>query len=74
MKMSLKMAREFFGFTQAYAAKKIGVSTDTLSNYERGRSYPDIPILRRIEEVYNITYDRHIFLPLDYGLNIKTTN
>ena len=28
------------------AAQKIGVSTDTLGNYERGKSYPDIPFLK----------------------------
>ena len=63
-KMTLKMCRELLGYT----AKLIGVSTDTLGNYERGKSYPDIPILRRIEEVYGIPYDRIIFLPLDFGL------
>ena len=43
------------------AAQKIGVSTDTLGNYERGKSYPDIPILRKIESVYGVPYDRLIF-------------
>ena len=70
-KMPLKIARELKGLTQAEAAKLIGVSVDTLGNYERGKSYPDIPILRRIEEVYGIPYDRLIFLPLDYD---KTVN
>ena len=51
-KVSLKTARELRGYKQAEAAKMIGVSTDTLGNYERGKSYPDIPVLRKIEEVY----------------------
>ena len=68
---TLKQAREARGYTQAEAAKLIGVSTDTLGNYERGKSYPDIPVLRRIEEVYGVPYDRLIFLPLDYD---KTVN
>ena len=68
MRGSLKTARELNGLKQSEAAKLIGVSTDTLGNYERGKSYPDIPILRRIEEVYGIPYDRLIFLPLDFGL------
>ena len=67
-RMTLKMARELLGYTQESAAKMIGVSTDTLGNYERGKSYPDIPVLRKIEEVYGIPYDRIIFLPLDFGL------
>lgn len=64
--MSLKMARELKGYTQTEAAQLIGVSTDTLSNYERGKSYPDIPILREIEKVYGVPYSNLLFLPLDY--------
>ena len=55
------------------AAQKIGVSTDTLGNYERGKSYPDIPILRKSESVYGVPYDRLIFLSLDFGLTEKRT-
>lgn len=68
MRVSLKTARELNGLKQFEAAELIGVSTDTLGNYERGKSYPDIPILRKIEEVYSVPYDRLIFLPLDFGL------
>lgn len=68
MRVSLKQARELKGLKQSEAAEKIGISTDTLGNYERGKSYPDIPVLRKIEEIYGIPYDRLIFLPLDFGL------
>lgn len=62
-KFTLKTARDKCGLTQEEAAKLIGISPDTLSNYERGKSYPDIPILKRIEEVYNVSYNQLIFLP-----------
>lgn len=65
-RFTLKTAREIRKLTQEEAAKLIGISTDTLSNYERGKSYPDIPVLRKIEEVYSIPYEQLIFLPLDY--------
>lgn len=68
LKMTLKMARELKGLTQAEAADKIGINKDTLGNYERGKSYPDIPILRKIEEVYQVKYDQLLFLPIDFGL------
>lgn len=71
MKLSLKTARELKGLKQSEAADLIGVSKDTLGNYERGKSYPDIPILRKIEEVYGVSYDNLIFLPLDFGLTEK---
>lgn len=68
MRMTLKTARELTGLTQSEAATKIGISTDTLGNYERGKSYPDIPVLRKIEQVYQVQYSQLIFLPLDFGL------
>lgn len=68
MKMTLKTARELKGLTQQEACKLIGITKDTLGNYERGKSYPDIPILRNIEKVYGVEYNQLIFLPLDFGL------
>ena len=73
MRVSLELASELNGLKQSEAAQKIGVSTDTLGNYERGKSYPDIPILRKIESVYGVPYDRLIFLSLDFGLTEKRT-
>ena len=71
--MTLKNARELRGLKQYQAAKMLGISVDTLSNYERGKSYLDIPILRKIESVYGVPYDRLIFLSLDFGLTEKRT-
>lgn len=65
-RFTLKTAREMKRYTQEEAAKLIGISTDTLGNYERGKSYPDVPVLRKIEELYGIPYEQLIFLPLDY--------
>lgn len=63
---SLKNIRELRRMTQAEAAMKLGISVDTLGNYERGKSYPDIPMLRKIEALYEVSYRQIIFLPLDY--------
>lgn len=57
MKYTLKAIRINKGDTQEEAAKGIGISVETLANYEKGNTYPDIPILKRIEEYYNIKYD-----------------
>lgn len=56
---------------QYEAAEKLGISKDTLRNYEQGKSYPDIPTLKKIEELYGVKYAQLIFLPLDYD---KTVN
>lgn len=71
MALTLKEIRERRGLTQIEAAPLIGVSVDTLGNYERGKSYPDIPTLRKIEEIYGVEYKDIIFLPIDYD---KTVN
>lgn len=70
-KASLKMLRELKKVTQAEAAREMGISPDTLSNYERGITYPDIPNLRKIEKYYNVSYNQIIFLPLDYDLTVN---
>ena len=57
MKYTLKAIRINKGETQEDAAKGIGISVETLANYEKGNTYPDIPILKRIEEHYNVKYD-----------------
>lgn len=62
MTTTLKAARINKGYDQIYAAKLIGISADTLSNYERGITYPDVPTIKKIEEVYEIKYDDIDFL------------
>lgn len=71
IQLHFENCREMKRYTQEEAAKLIGVSVDTLGNYERGKSYPDVPVLRKIEEVYGVPYEQLIFLPLDYD---KTVN
>ena len=71
MAMTLKSARVNKGLTQVQAAALIGVRVDTLSNYERGKSYPDVPVIQKIEQVYGVPYSELIFLPRDYGLTVK---
>lgn len=67
MPITLKSARVNKNLTQVEAAKLIGITVDTLSNYERGKSYPDVPVIQKIEEVYGVSYSDLIFLPKKYG-------
>lgn len=66
MKVSLKAARANANLTQTEAAKRIGVTKDTISNWENGKSFPDALKIRDIERVYNVVYDDIIFLPNNY--------
>ena len=63
MPMSLKAARINKGLTQREAALLIGVSVDTLANYEKGASFPDVPIIMKIEKVYGLPYSEINFFP-----------
>ena len=47
-----------------------GPSSDVVraySNWERGKSFPNVPQLKRIEEAYGVTYNELIFLPNSNG-------
>ena len=67
MRLTLKMARELCGFSQEEAAKRLDITADTLRRYEKGDSYPNIPMLRKIEGLYHVSYSQIIFLPMDFG-------
>lgn len=71
MPITLKAARVNRSLSQKEAAKLIGISIDTLGNYERGKSFPDIPVLKKIETIYGVTYDEIIFLPENNGLTVN---
>ena len=70
-KITMKAARVNVGLTQRQASKKFGVSKDTVGNWERGKSYPNIKIIPTIEKVYNIKYEDIIFLPNNNTLSVK---
>ena len=57
MEISLRSARVNKGYTQKEAAGRIGISEETLSRYERGRTYPSVEVIKRMEEVYGISYN-----------------
>ena len=61
--MTLKAARVNKNLSQKQAAKLIGISEWTLINYEQGKRFPDIPVLKKIEEVYGVEYRDLKFLP-----------
>lgn len=66
MLCTLKQIRQFRGLSQKEAAEKLGISTDCLGNYEREKTYPDVPVIRKMEKLYDVTFDKLIFLSLDY--------
>lgn len=56
MVVTLKAARINKGLTQVEAAQKLDISPDTLGNYERGNSFPDVLMIRKLEKLYEVEY------------------
>ena len=54
----IKNARIQSGLTQEAAAEAIGVSRQTISNWENGKTYPDIVSVVKMSDLYNISLDR----------------
>lgn len=61
LRITLEAARVNRGLTQPSAAKKVGVSVQTLINWEKGRTVPTVDFAQRLCEVYGVTMDDIIF-------------
>lgn len=53
----LKNARNEAKLTQEEIAEKLGVSRQTISNWENSKSYPDIISVIKLSDIYSITLD-----------------
>lgn len=66
MAITLKAARVNKDLTQPQAAKMLGIAVSTLVNYEKGKSFPNVATIKKMETLYETTYDDIIFLPKIY--------
>lgn len=53
----IKEQRNNLGFTQAEIAEKLHVTRQTISNWEKGESYPDLDTLVKISDIYKVSID-----------------
>jgi len=76
----IKQARVEADLSQESAAEKIGVSRQTLSNWENGKNYPDIISLVALSDTYNISLDslmrgdKKMMAHLEENTNIRKSN
>ncbi len=63
MAITLKAARVNCNMQQQEAAKRLGITVDTLRNWEVGKTYPNVPQIKKIEELYGVPYSDLIFCP-----------
>ena len=57
IEMQLKDARVQAGLTQEQVAEKIMVTRQTISNWENGKSLPDIVSIMKLSDLYQISID-----------------
>lgn len=63
LRISIKAARVNAGMSQKDAALALGISKDTLGNWEKGKTAPRATMLTKFSEVYQIPIDA-ISLPM----------
>ena len=63
MNITLKSARVNKNLTQLEAANLLGIRVETLSNYESGKSFPNVPMIKKMEDLYSVEYKDIDFLP-----------
>lgn len=61
MALRIEAARVNKQLTQEQAAKLIGISKDSLCNYERGKSSPNVKVAQKMAQVYGVKLDDLIF-------------
>ena len=63
IRIKLAAARVNAGMTQDDTSKALGVTKQTVVNWENGRSEPSVSQGQKLSELYNIPLDNLIFLP-----------
>lgn len=57
---NLKSARKGVGFTQKQVAEKLGVVESCYANWEQGRTEPNVDMLRKLAEIFDVSIDELI--------------
>lgn len=67
MLMTLRALRVNAGLDQKTAAQRIGVTPETLGKWEQGKTFPTVPQISKLEELYSTSYANINFLPENIG-------
>lgn len=62
MKQTLKGIRANMGLSVEELSNKLGISPNILSNYESGRTVPDVIFVNKLLELTKLKYEDIIFL------------
>lgn len=64
---NLRKYRDSFHYTQKELARLINISRQAYSNYETGKRDPDLDLLIKLCDVYQITLDQLVLQPFSFG-------
>lgn len=76
----LKSARNASGLTQEYVAEKLGVSRQTIYNWENNKFYPDIMSVIALSDLYSVSLDvllkedKNMMKHLEASTNVVKSN
>ena len=57
---NLKQARKGAGLTQKQVAEKLKVVESCYANWEQGRTEPNVEMLRKLAEIFDVSLDQLI--------------
>ena len=62
-KITLSAARVNAGYSQKQAAELLDISNKTLCNWEKGKTFPEQPMIEKLCNLHGVTYDMINFAP-----------
>ncbi|WP_197483485.1 helix-turn-helix domain-containing protein [Paenibacillus elgii] len=71
--INLRIEREKREWTQKSISNKLGVAASTYSNWERGERQPDLEVLIRLADIYQISLDQLVgrsFIPVPRKISV----
>lgn len=63
MPITLKALRINAGYDQKTAAKILGITPETLGSWENANTFPNVPQITKLEDLYSVKYADINFLP-----------
>lgn len=69
----LKLARQMADYTQDRTAKELNVSRQTVSNWENNKTYPELSLVIKMSDMYNLSLDELLKENSDYVSYIKAS-
>lgn len=62
--------RTSFGWTQVQLAQKIGITKQTISNWENDNIQPSIDMLIKLSKIFNVSTDYLLGLTPSHSINV----